>query len=99
MIAPSHCGYSVMGKNVAENKKSGNWTNATRSKSCQVRMNVHAASPRQLNVRLVKMAAGEESQTQAPLVSPSAVMQMMNDAEYKVERVSAHSPSPSAMSV
>ena len=69
-----------MGKNVAENKNRGSWTRATRSKSCHERMKVHAASPRQLKVRLVRMAAGQHRTTQALPASPSSTMQMMKDA-------------------
>ncbi len=62
-------------------------------------MNVQAARPIQLNVRLVKMAPGQQKMTHGLLVSPSAAMQTMNDAEYTVARERAHSTSPSAMSV
>src|ERR1035438_139017 len=99
MIAPSHWGYRLIGKNVAENKKSGSWTRVTRSKSCHVRMYVHAARPIQLKVRLVRMAPGQQSMTHALRVSPSAAMQTMKDAEYTVARDKAQRTSPRAMSV
>ena len=69
-----------MGKNVAEKRNSGSWTRATRSKSCHERKNVQAASPAQLKVKLVRMAAGQQSMTHGEAASPSSDIQTMNDA-------------------
>ena len=70
----------------------------TRSKSCQLRRNVHAAIPALAKASDVRIATGRHRIAHGDSVSPSAHMQTRKLTEYSEPRVRHHDSSPSAMS-
>src|SRR5690349_18921641 len=91
-------GYTLSGKNVAENRNSGTLTRVTYSKSCQLRMNVVAAMPAAAKANPVSSAEGSTPTAQGDLSRPITSITAVNANAYRAPRISAQRTCPSATS-
>src|ERR1044072_7348941 len=87
-------GYTVIGKNVVENRNIGISASCTRSKCCQERMNVVHAMPTAANENATSNAAGRASSAHAEAIRPIASMTVRKPKAYIPPRNNAHAISP-----